>query len=251
MPEGKDPADVISRNPKDWEKIITDKKSVLDFYFESTFSKFNKDDPEGKREISKILLPVIKRIPNKIVQSHWVGELAKRIRIKEEDVEEELNKVKLDEYSEALGMEPEEIADLPSKSRKELLEERLIILILKSPQNLEIVRECEITGLSSLIGEILGKLKENKDLDPKKLSQEAEVLFNCLALKSEIEDIEEKDIASEIRCCLRELKSLETKNEVDRISKEIKRAEEEKDSEKIEKLTQELNSLIKNAQEKI
>ncbi|PIZ86787.1 MAG: hypothetical protein COX92_02565, partial [Candidatus Nealsonbacteria bacterium CG_4_10_14_0_2_um_filter_40_15] len=46
---------------------------------------------------------------------------------------------------------------------------------------------------------------------------------------------------------LRELKSLETKNEVDRISKEIKRAEEEKDSEKIEKLTQELNSLIKNA----
>jgi len=251
MPEGKDPADVISRDPKDWEKIITDKKSVLDFYFESTFSKFNKDDPEGKREISKILLPVIKRIPNKIVQSHWVGELAKRIRIKEEDVEEELNKVKLDEYSEALGMEPEEIADLPSKSRKELLEERLIILILKSPQNLEIVRECEITGLSSLIGEILGKLKENKDLDPKKLSQEAEVLFNCLALKSEIEDIEEKDITPEIRCCLRELKSLETKNEVGRISKDIKRAEEKKDSEKIEKLTQELNSLIKNAQEKI
>jgi len=124
-------------------------------------------------------------------------------------------------------------------------------LILKSPKNLEIVREYEITGLSSSIGEILSRLKENQDLDPKKLSQEAEALFNCLALKSEIEDIEEKDIAPEIRCCFRELKSLETKNEVDRLSKDIKRAEEEKDSEKIEKLTQELNSLIKNAQEKI
>jgi hypothetical protein len=94
-------------------------------------------------------------------------------------------------------------------------------------------------------------LKENQDLDPKKLSQEAEVLFNCLALKSEIEDIEEKDITPEIRCCFRELKSLETKNKVDRISKDIKKAEEEKDLEKIEKLIQELNSLIKNAQEKI
>ena len=251
LPGEKDAADVIAKNPKDWEEALLNPKSILEFYFEIAFSKRNKDDPEGKREISKILLPVIKRISNKIVQSHWIGELAKRIRTKEEDVEEELKKVKLDEYSEALGMEPEEIANLPLKSRKELLEERLIILVLKFPKNLEIIREYEITDLSPLIGEILGKLKENQDLDPKKLSKEAEVLFNCLALKSEIEDIEEKDIAPEIRCCFRELKYLETKNKVDLISKDIKEAEEEKDLKKIEKLAQELNSLIKNAQEKI
>ncbi len=253
MPEDKDPADVISQNSKDWEKIITEKKSILDFYFETTFAcvgtvgKFDKDTPDGKKEISRILLPVIKRIPNRIVQAHWVGELAKKIKVKEEDIEEELKKVKLDGYSEVFGLEPEEIINLPPKSRKELLEERLITLILKSPQNLEIIQENQITNIfSPQISEILSKLKENFNLDSKKLSLESANLFDCLALKSEIEEIEEKDITPEIQCCLRELKCLEMKNKLDQISKDIKQAEEEKDLKKIEKLTQEFNFLIQN-----
>ncbi len=40
IPEDKDPADLISKSPKDWEKIIKEAKSILDFYFETTFSKF-------------------------------------------------------------------------------------------------------------------------------------------------------------------------------------------------------------------
>ena len=127
LPKDLDPADVVFKNPNDWGKHVKEAKSILDFYFESAFSKFDKDSPEGKREISKILLPVIKRIPNKIVQSHWVGELAKRLRVKEEDIGEELKKVKLEGYSEIYGLEPEEIETLPPKSRKELIEERLII----------------------------------------------------------------------------------------------------------------------------
>jgi len=250
MPEDKDPADVISQNPEDWKKIITEKKSILDFYFETTFARFDKEDPEGKREISKILLPVIKRVQNKIVQSHWVGELSKRIKIKEEDIEEELNKIKLENFPEILGIEEEEAINLPIKSRKELLEERLAALIIKSPKNWEEIKEYNIADPSFPIGEILGKMKESQNLDSTKLSKEGESLFNCLVLKSEIEELEEKDIIPEIQCCLRELKSLDIKDRLDQISKNLKTAEGEKDSEKIDKLTQELTILIKNAQEK-
>ena len=69
MPEGSDPADIISKKSADFEKLITSAKSILSFYFETAFSKFDKETPEGKREISKIILPVIRRIPNKIEQS--------------------------------------------------------------------------------------------------------------------------------------------------------------------------------------
>ena len=245
LPKDLDPADVVFKNPKDWGKYVKEAKSILDFYFESAFSKFDKDSPEGKREISKILLPVIKRIPNKIVQSHWVGELAKRLRVKEEDIGEELKKVKLEGYSEIYDLEPEKIGTLPPKSRKELIEERLIILILKASENVEMVQKNQLTCFSPQIREILISLKANPNLDPKKLNPELANLFNYLALRSEIEEMEEKEIEPEIQYCLKELSSLEIKNKLDQISKGIKKAEEEKDLKKIEKLTQEFNQLAK------
>ncbi len=192
---------------------------------------------------SKILLPVIKRIPNKIVQSHWSSLLAKKLRVKEEDIEEELKKVKLDGYSEIYGLEPAELENLPPKSRKELLEERLVTLILKSPQGLEIIQEGELNYFSPQISEILLKLKKTPDLKSKQLSEALADTFNYLSLKAEIEEIEEKDILPEIQCCSRELQMMEIKKKLDDISKDIKKAEEEKDSKKITNLSQQFKDL--------
>jgi DNA primase len=235
LPEGKDAADVISTNPKEWEKAISKPKSILDFYFESAFSGRNPKTPEGKKEISKILLPVLKRIPNQIEKSFWIQRLAKDLGAREEDLREELKKIKLEENF--YGLEPEEIINLPPKSRKELLEERLVTLILKSPQNLNLIEKKFLPYFSPEIQEILTQLekKENPNSDP----------FNYLALKAEIEEIEEKDILPEIKYCLNEIQSLEIKNKLDQISLEIKKAESEKDFKKTEELTQKFNQLIK------
>ena len=139
LPENLDPADVISKDPKEFEKLIGSALTILDFYFQNTLSRLDKKTPGGKKEISKILLPVIKRIPNKIEQSFWIQKLAKELEVKEENVEEELKKVKLED--ERYGLEPEEMANLPSKTRKDLLEERLLMLIMKDPKNLTLIEE--------------------------------------------------------------------------------------------------------------
>lgn len=235
LPKDLDPADVVFKNPKDWGKYVKEAKSILDFYFESAFSKFDKDSPEGKREISKILLPVIKRIPNKIVQSHWVGELVKKLRVKEESVEEELKKVKLETFDLAVGLSQPQ-APLP-KTRREMLEERLITLILKSPQNLNLIEKNRLANFSPQVQEILIKLGKKQTPDSE--------FFNYLSLKAEVENEEEKEIVPEIKYCLEELQNSEIKNKLNQISKEIKKAEEEKDLKKIEKLTQEFNQLAK------
>ena len=244
MEGGKDPADLIQKNPKNWQDSLEKAKSIMDFYFETTLAKFDKKTPEGKREIAKVLLPVIKRISNRIIQSHWKKELASELETKEEDIEEELKKVKLDEYSEVYGIEPEEAKVLPPKTRRELLEERIITLILRSPQGTGLIKEEQVSQFSDQRREILVKVRENPKFDSKELSPELLGLFNYLALRSEIEEIEEKDVLPEIECCLREIKALEIKNKLDRISKDIKRAEGEKDSGKIEKLTKEFHQLI-------
>lgn len=232
LPEGLDPADVISQNPKEWEIALEKAKSILDFYFESAFANRDPKTPEGKKEISKILLPVIKRIPNHIERSFWLQELAKKIEVKEEAVVEEMKKVKLEE--QVYGLEPEEIVKLPARSRKELLEERLLFLILKFPQNLKLIEEEKTLFLSPKAKEILIHFKKKS----KKIPPEIEDYFNYLTLKSEIEEVDEKNSLSEIQTCLKELQTIEIKNQLDIISQEIKKAEEEKDSKKIEKLTQ-------------
>lgn len=235
LPEGKDPAETIAMNPNQWEKAINSAVSILDFYFETAFAKADPKTPEGKKEISKILLAPIKRIPNKIEQSHWIQKLAEKLEVKEEDVEEELKKVKLEE--EIYGLEPEETINLPHKTRKELLEERLLTLILKTPQNIDLVNGEKIFYFSPQAQEVLNKLRENQTPDSE--------LFNYLSLKADIEEVEEKEILSEIQFCLKEIQSLEIKKKLDQISQEIKKAEEEKDLEKIEKLIQEFNQRAK------
>ncbi|MFH1462356.1 MAG: DNA primase [bacterium] len=235
LPEKLDPADLILKDPKEWEEKVKAAKSIMDFYFESAFSKFDQNAPEGKRDISKILLPVIKRIPNRIVQSHWISQLSNRIGVKEENIEEEMKKVNLEEPFEALVPEPEKIS--PIKSRKELLEESLASLILRTPQNIKFIEAKILSCLSPKIQEVLASLEGNQTPDSQ--------YFNYLALKSEVEEVEEKDIGPEIQSCLKEIQVLEINNELSRISQGIKRAEEEKDWEKIDKLSQEFNQLAK------
>lgn len=251
LPENLDPADVISKDAKEFERMIGAAISILDFYFQNTFSRFDKKTPEGKKDISRILLKVFKRIPNKIEQAFWVQKLAKELEVKEESVEEELKKVKFEE--ERYGLEPEEIVDLPPKSRKELLEERILMLLLKKPQNLDLIGNDVILEVSENIPcfskkslEIITNLKKELNFPLENLSPEALNFFNYVSLKSEIEEIEEKELQKEVNFCIREIKSLEIKNKLSELSKEMRKAEEEKNSLKAQKLLEEFSSYSKS-----
>ena len=265
MPQASDPADIISKSPKDWEKLVGEAKSILDFYFKTTFALTDPKTPEGKREISKILLPVIKRIPNKIEQAFWIQELAKKLEVKEESVEEELKKTKdlppVYSGSEEGSEGKENLLELKQKTRKELLEEQILTFILKSPENLDLIAEKEISFFSPQISQILTYFKKSQDFpalssslgDPrqikalqKNLPIELIDLINYLSLKSEVEEVDLPDLKEEFKNCLKEIRILEIKNKLGQFSRNIKKAEEEKDLPKIKKLLGEFNSHSKS-----
>jgi len=234
MPQGKDPADVISQSADDWQRIINQARSILQFYFETTFSRFDTQTPEGKREISKILLPVMKRIPNKIERAYWVQDLAKRLNVKEEVVEEELKNTKASEI-ESSSLLVEEKPVLQQKSRKDILEERVVSLVLREPQLLGLIDNESLPYFSARFQTILTDLREEK------LSK-TDDFINYLFLKAEVEG-EDIDYQAEIQTCLKEMKTLETKSKLDEISHEIKKAETEKQLERVNNLTREFNKL--------
>ncbi|MCP6718366.1 MAG: DNA primase [Patescibacteria group bacterium] len=239
MPKGKDPADILSQNDKDFKKMIDNSVSILDFHFQNALSQFDESKAEGKREISNTLLPVIKGIVNKIEQSHWIQELAKKLNTKERFIEEELKKVKIQKKDS--NIEISEVSNsVIVKNNKQLLEERLITLLFKKPENLNVVGKETFPYFSEGTKKIINNFE-----NPKKISKEFSDLFAALSFKAELEQMEDDDILPEIEFCLKKIKSIELKKQLDQISLQIRQAEQDNDSKRINNLTEEFNKLTK------
>ena len=221
--------------------------SITEFYFESAFSQFNEKSAEGKREISKILLPVIKIIPNKIEQYHWIAKLAKNLGVREEVISEEMKKINSPQFPDIT--EPgEDLASSKPKSRLEMLEERILTLFLKFPSFLNLMGEEKFEMFTQKGKEILFALKKTPEFDMEgKISPEAFDYFNYLFLKKDIEKEEAPE--KEIQNCLKEIYSIYLKTRLDEISQDIKKAEQERDFPRVDHLVQKFNQLSQELQE--
>jgi len=267
LPKDSDPADIISKDPKKWKELVGKAEDIFSFYFESAFSKFDKETPSGKKEIAKFLLPKIKGIPNKILQAHWIQELSKAIKVTEEAVFEELKKVVTKKEEEPMSEESSDsslILSTQEKSRKDILEERVLTLVLKDPSNLELIEEGKLSLFSPQLKIILTALKkEEKFLSSaeaekvkekigkilekiKKGEQDLKNFLEKATLFAEVEDYgleasEIKNKKEELELCLEELRKIALKDKLETLSKEIIEAEKEGNQEKVKSLIEQFN----------
>lgn len=260
LPKDTDPADIISQNPKKWQDLVKQSQDIISFYFQSVFSKFDQRQPEQKKEISKILLSKIKAIPNKILQAHWVQELAKKINIEENAIWEELKKIistkETQKETQTISFSSiHNQENLKPKTRKDLLEERLLALILKNPEKLEF----SLSLFPPKIRLILQTIKEQKEKEEiekalKKLEKEdkniKQILDNAI-LSAEFsaefkKTTQEKEVIDEIKFCLKELKKFEIINQLQSISEEIKIAEQRGERQKVKDLLKKFSETAKD-----
>ncbi len=254
-----DPAEIILKDPKIWEEVLVKARSIMDYYFDSAFAKHNKQTPEGKKEIGKIILPVIKKLQNTIEQSYWITKLSELLGIKEEALLDELGKIKQDAPAVLKESEPE----LPvedAKSRKKLLEEKIVALIAKNPNHIRMIDEAHYPLFSEMMVKFLQEIKkvveERAPLQEAEIEKDLKMVFEngqfdaefknmiaALTLRPETEFTE--DSQDEISLCLLHLKNIELKNRLQKISDDIKEAEKENNIEKVNRLIEEFNKLTK------
>jgi DNA primase len=231
LPYQKDPADIICENPKNWEELIEKAQSILEYYFEFFFSKFEKEKLEGKKEIVKNLLPFIKVVQNEIEKAFWLEKLAEKLNLKVETLFAEMKKIDV-------GIEREEEEKIEvKKSRKEILEERILSLLLKKRDLLQNFNFDDFVYFSEKGKKIASFLKGNES----EIGDAEKDYYNYLSFLAEVEEIEEKEIEKEIKFSLNELMKIKAKEEIERISNEIKEAERKNDVERIKKLCQEFS----------
>jgi len=144
--------------------------------------------------------------------------------------------------------------NLPRKTRREILEERILRLLFGKPQNIELIKESPFR--TTLVSQVFEGVKSeglNFKLDDfqKKISPETSQFIDSLLLRNDCEKkFEELDHSLELKLCLKEIKKIDLREKLIDLGLDIQIQEkEEKDinplMEEFGKLTSELADLEK------
>ncbi len=151
LESGKDAADFVKDNPGKFFENISKAEPIMSYYFKEIFSakggsadkQSDVDDKseipiERKKFIAIELLSEIKRLPSAIERSNWIRELGLRLGVSETDLKEEMEhletQVNAEKYQRESASNQREFA--LAKTRKEILSERLLALLLKKPESI-------------------------------------------------------------------------------------------------------------------
>ncbi|OGZ95083.1 MAG: DNA primase [Candidatus Sungbacteria bacterium RIFCSPLOWO2_02_FULL_51_17] len=138
IPEGggKDPADVVLRSPAEWVDIVKNAKPVVDFFLERALRTHDKKTPSGKKEIAREVLGEVRHLTNDIERAHWVQALARELEVDEGAIRGELAKI-----ADGRDVPDEDIVVPAARSRRLLLEERILGLLLLHPEKRDYAKD--------------------------------------------------------------------------------------------------------------
>jgi len=256
---GKDPADFVKENPGEFSKIINTAESIMSYYFRQTFKRFSAEGGsvsggdeiplEGKKFIAVDLLSKIKRLSSAVERSNWIRELSLRIDVPERDLSEEMERLEITPDEGTQNTFPPSKANIQAKTRKEILSERLLALLLKKP---ELIAEAVKTAvfLPKKDFEVLGALvasrnsfSETRSALPADLRPRLDFLY--LAGDYELEKAgADFSVNNEIKFLIEEIEREHYKEILQKIGQEIKKCETE-ESPNLNKLTEEFKNISK------
>src|SRR3989344_2924067 len=70
--DAKDPDELIQKDPKAWEKVVTKPKYALDWLVEQYQKRLDIKSAQGKRELSDVVLKLVSGLEDKVEQDHYI-----------------------------------------------------------------------------------------------------------------------------------------------------------------------------------
>lgn len=224
----KDPDEAARGNPEEFKKDLDSAINVWDFLIESVFSRFDGKSGAGSAKISKEIVPILAGIEDKIVQSHYINLVAKKLGVEVEAVSSEIQKVTAPQIKEAA---PTSLK--ASRGRHELLEERLLTLAFQDDPEVLLGRDISQLIRSNYAKRLIGeyqKFSKKEKFDPEKfgkaLPKELFDGFASIIMSVEAENEHSPDrIKKELDLVVKELKILSIKEDLKDLSKSIGKLE--------------------------
>ncbi|MBU1084787.1 DNA primase [Patescibacteria group bacterium] len=244
---GKDPDECVQKSARLWKDSVKTAVPIYDFYIDSSIKRFGVDTPEGKRKVIGELAPILVKVSNQVIKSHYVKKLALSLGVDEESVLAEIEKMR---YKGSSQKQVEVKKSFVNKTREEVLTDHVLSLILQiESEVLNLVKDVKETDLPEgavrqVIGRLKNWIKNKKKFDVNKfVSSLPEELVGAVdsAYLTEIDGMTQDvdKLRRELEETLLTLKKVGLKAKMEELSFEIKQAEVAKDQVKLKKLRNE------------
>lgn len=92
LPQGKDPADLVEKDPGLWRTAIKQSATAYDFLITTALSQHDSSSPSGKRDIMDDLIPILRQVSHAVEREHYVQRLSKALGVSQASIVSDLNK---------------------------------------------------------------------------------------------------------------------------------------------------------------
>lgn len=244
LPHGKDAAEIARENPEELLKATENSRPAMEHIFSLSFSRHDKNQVEQKKKITQEILDVLASMVSEIEKSHWVKKLSQMLEISESALTDILKrdnlKSRINSHQDNSSQE-----DFFGKEKLDVLLSELIGLSLANPEIWkELVSREDLSFLGerdSLFNVIVLSGERSGFSFEKFLSNvfgeekaRAEKLFfekkYQLGLNNELEELILSEPVAELQRIAIEIKKELKKKELEKITADLKVAEEKKDS---------------------
>jgi DNA primase len=126
LPQGKDPDELIRRDPASWPGVVASALPFLDFYVEAALAGVDRNDPAAKSAAIKKLMPLLEAAGDQVVQAHYAGIVARKLQLPESSVLRELRRAAIRSTSPLASRQP-----APAPVARASHENHLLALLLR------------------------------------------------------------------------------------------------------------------------
>lgn len=133
----KDPDEAIKKDPLSFKKQLREETPVYDYLISKALDRFDTKTALGKKKIAENILPFLSQIDNEIIKEHYLKRLSSELDSSIENLKTELEKAT---KKEKLGIQIAPSTQ-EKRSRREILEEYLMALLIQLEDRKKAVRE--------------------------------------------------------------------------------------------------------------
>lgn len=84
IPSGKDPDELIKQDVATWQAVIEQPQYAIDWLIDRYAATLDLSTALGKRELSDVVLRVVRQLPDRVEQDHYVARLAALLQVSKE-----------------------------------------------------------------------------------------------------------------------------------------------------------------------
>lgn len=240
LPEGVDPADLISKNGVEaWKEAIRESKHIIEFILTKVIKDSGSDARKAGRLIKEKVLPFVDAIDSSIEKMHFIKKISDVSGISESALKDDLKKIEQElKYEKKEIKEAEE--SLNQVYRKDYILRRLLGIIFWQKS----LKECSID-----VEKVLDELVLVLNITEEKLLESVKENKEDLIFEAEVFYAGGVDIKKDVNELVFNLKEEHLKEELSRKMQELHMYEEKKDNEGGTRILKEINKINNKIQD--